>query len=196
MQCLPAYVALHRALLCGLWDGMGWHGQGHCPIKQRHGLLADQGIDGIEGVLMRAEHLLQSFPKILEQMKPVRDLRGGRGPLARALGIRTRPIPCDHLHAWMCPEPLGHRLSRPIRQERHRLTALQVHQDRAVGLAFAEGEIVYTKDRGRGTRRDRMPPEQTPQGVATHGQVPGMAETHSGRAAEGDAERDQALGEP
>jgi hypothetical protein len=36
---------------------------------------------------MRAKHLVQRFPEILEDMKAVRDLRGGGCPLTRPLGI-------------------------------------------------------------------------------------------------------------
>ena len=66
MQCLPAGLALRRALLCRQGDIVGWHGYGKRPIGQRHGLLVHQGIDGIEGLPMREEHLVQGFPKILE----------------------------------------------------------------------------------------------------------------------------------
>ena len=41
-------------------------------------------------------------------MKAVRDLGGGRGPVACALGIGARPIPRDDLHPGVLPEPLRH----------------------------------------------------------------------------------------
>jgi hypothetical protein len=66
MQCLPACLALHRALLYGPWNVMGWQGHSHRLIGQRHGLLAHQVIHGIESLPMREEHLVQGFPEILE----------------------------------------------------------------------------------------------------------------------------------
>ena len=65
MQCLPAGLALHGALLCRQGDIMGWHRDGKRPIRQRHGLLVHQGIDGVECLAMRAEHLVQDLPEIL-----------------------------------------------------------------------------------------------------------------------------------
>jgi hypothetical protein len=87
MQGLPAGLALHRALLGGPWDVMGWHEHSYRLLGQRHGVLAHQVIHGIEGLLMGEEHLVQGFPEILEQMKAVCDLRGGGGPLTCPLGI-------------------------------------------------------------------------------------------------------------
>ena len=66
MPGLPACLALHRALLCRPWDGMGWHGHSNRRIGQRHELLAQQVIHGLEGLSMREEHLVQGFPEILE----------------------------------------------------------------------------------------------------------------------------------
>ena len=83
---------------------------------------------------MRGEHLGQGFRQVLQEMKTVRDLGGGGGPLARTLSIRLRAVTRDDLHPWMLPEPLRHGVRGAIREQRHRLAALQVHQDRAIGL--------------------------------------------------------------
>ena len=80
MQRLPAGLALHGALLRRQGDVMGWHRHGHRPIRQRHGLLVHQGIDRVECLAMRAEHLVQGFPEILQQMKAVRDLVAAGAP--------------------------------------------------------------------------------------------------------------------
>jgi hypothetical protein len=45
---------------------MGWHRHGHRPIRQRDGLLVQQGIDRIERLALREEHLVQRLPEILE----------------------------------------------------------------------------------------------------------------------------------
>src|SRR5919108_2566177 len=39
----------------------------------------------------------------------------------RAFRIGARPVPRDHLHAGVRPEPLGHRLGGPIWEELHGL---------------------------------------------------------------------------
>jgi hypothetical protein len=58
MQRLPAGLARHGALLRQQGDVVGWHGYGHRPIGQRHGLLMHQGIDRVERLAMRDEYLV------------------------------------------------------------------------------------------------------------------------------------------
>jgi len=95
MQRLPARLALRRALLRRQGDGVGWHGHGERPIGQGDGLLVQQHLDRVEGLVVRAEHLVQCFPKILHQMKAVGDLGGCGSPLPCAVGIGGRPIACS-----------------------------------------------------------------------------------------------------
>ena len=121
-------------------------------------------------------------------MEAVGHLGCGGRPVPRALRIGARPIPCYHLHPWMLPEPLGHGLGRPIREQRDGLPALQVHQDRAIRLPFAQGEIVHPQHPGRGQDGLRQPAEQAQQRVAAHHQIPRVAEMHPGLAPQGDAE--------
>ena len=66
MQCLPVGLVLRGALLCRQGDVVGWHRDGQRPISQRHGVLVPQSIDGVECLAMRAEHLVQGLPEILE----------------------------------------------------------------------------------------------------------------------------------
>jgi hypothetical protein len=65
MQPLPACLALCRALLRWQRDVVRWYGYGHRPLGQRHRLLAHRLIDGVEGVAVCEEHLVQRFPEIL-----------------------------------------------------------------------------------------------------------------------------------
>jgi hypothetical protein len=120
-------------------------------------LLVHRRIDGLDGLSMRGEHLVQNFSEILEEMQPIGNLSGGGCPLACALGIGARAIPRDPLYSWVLPQPLDQRVCSTIREEGHGLPALQIHQDRAIGLPFAQGEIVYTQHPGRGKRRGRLP---------------------------------------
>ena len=142
MERLPTGLALHGALLRREGDVMGWHRHGHRPIRQGYGLLVHQHIDRVECLAVRAEHLVQRFPEILQQMKTVRDLGGRRRPVPCAVGIGGRPIPRDDLHPGVLPEPLGYGLGGALREQGHGLAALEIDQDRAVGVPFAQGEIV------------------------------------------------------
>jgi hypothetical protein len=74
MQRLPACLTLRRTLPRRQGDVVGWHGHGHRPIGQRHGLLAYRLIDRVEDVTRRDERLVPRFPEILQQMQAVRDL--------------------------------------------------------------------------------------------------------------------------
>jgi hypothetical protein len=73
MQRLPAGLALRRPLLRRQGNIVGGHGHGQRPRRQRHGLLAHRRIDRVERLAVRAEHLVQGFPEILQHMKPVCD---------------------------------------------------------------------------------------------------------------------------
>jgi len=90
MQGLPACLALHRALLGGRGGLCGWgHGHRDRPIGHQHGLLAPQGIHGIEGLRRREAHLVQSCSEIWEQVEAGRELRrcGRPVPGARSVGL-------------------------------------------------------------------------------------------------------------
>ena len=145
---------------------------------------------------MRGEDLVQGFPEILQQMKTVRDLgRLGRA-LPSAFRIGARPIPGDHLHSGVRPEPLGHRLGGPIREELHGLAAFEIHQDRAIRMPFPQRKIVHTQHPGGGQRRGWLAAEPTQQGVTADAHVPLMTEAHPSLPAQREAQGDQALGEP
>jgi hypothetical protein len=65
MQRLPVGLALRGTLLRRQGEGVGWHRHGQRPIRQRDGLLVHQGIDRIERLALREEHLVQGLTKIL-----------------------------------------------------------------------------------------------------------------------------------
>ena len=196
MQGLPAGLTLRRALLYGPWDVLGWHRHRHRLIGQRHGLRAQRGIDGIEDLLMREEHLVQGFTEILEQMKAVRNLGRSGCSVPCALGIGARAVPGNHLDPRMGLEPLRHGIGRALREEGHGLATLQIHQDRAIGMPFAQGKIVHPEHPGRGEDRPRQPAQHAQEGVAAYHQVPRVAEAHPSLPTQRHAEGDQALGEP
>jgi hypothetical protein len=87
MQRLPAGLALHGTLLRRERDILGWHRHGHRPIRERDGLLVHQGIDRVESLAVRTEHLVQRFSEILKQVEAVRELRRGGRSVLGALRI-------------------------------------------------------------------------------------------------------------
>jgi hypothetical protein len=106
----PAGSTWGRLLLSGRWRG--WNGDG--AVRQGHPLTTDRLIDGRERLVMRLEHLFKSFHQILQEVKPVGDLRGRGRSLARPIGIGFGPIASNDLHPWVRLEPLGQGVCLPI----------------------------------------------------------------------------------
>ncbi len=95
----------------------------------------------------------------------------------------------------MLPEPLGHGVRRAIRQQGDGLAALQVDEDRAVGVAFAQRPIVDAEHLRRGGVSLWLPAEEAQERVPADPQVPRVAEAYPGFPPQRDAERHQALGQ-
>ena len=113
-----------------------------------------------------------------------------------ALGIGLRAVARHDLHSGVLPEPLRHCFGGPIWEQGHGLPALQVHEDRAIGVPFPQGKIVHPEDRRGRVCRDGQPAEQAQQRVPAHGQTPALAQADARLAPQGEAHSDQALGEP
>jgi hypothetical protein len=96
----------------------------------------------------------------------------------------------------MCPEPLRHGVGGAVGQQHQGPAALQIDSHSTIRLAFAQRKIVYPEYGGGGESRHRQPAQHAQQGVAAYHKVPLAAEVHAGRASQGHAERDEALGEP
>ena len=131
---------------------------------------------------MAIEDLGQRFRQVLEQVEAIRHLGGLRRTVPGAVGIGFRAIPRDHLHARVGLEPLRERVALAVREQGDGLAAFQIDEDRAIRVAFAQGEIVHPQHAGRGERRGRLPPEQAQQRVAAHHHVPRVAELHPSRS--------------
>jgi hypothetical protein len=123
-----------------------------------------------------AAHLGLRLPRLSRgastKRNAVGDLRGGRSPLPRALGIGGRAIARNDRDACMRLEPLGKGVRSTIGEERHGLAALQINQHGAIRLAFPQCEVIHTQDCRQRERRGRQPPEQPQQRVPAHPQVP------------------------
>ena len=100
----PAGSTLSRLLLSG--RERGWNGDGDGAVSQGHFLTTDGIIDGRERLVMRLEHLLEGFHQILQQMKPVGDLRGLWRSLARSIGIGSSSVARDDLYPRVGLQPL------------------------------------------------------------------------------------------
>ena len=144
---------------------MGWHRHGQRPIRQRAGRLVPQGRDRVECLAVRAAHLVQGFPEMLQQRQAVRALCGCRSPGPSALGRGGRAIARADLAPWLFPEPQSEGLGRASREERDRVAALQIDQHGAVCLAYPQRAVIHPQDRRQRERRGQRPPEQAQQRV-------------------------------
>jgi len=149
IQRLPACLALGRALRRGCCNGGKWHGHSARPLKPRPGRRAQRRMDRVQGVRRCGKNLLQCFPAMLRQMQAGCALDGRGRTLARTLGLGGRPIAGAPCAPRRLLEPRGAGRGGALREERHGLAALQVHQDRARGLTLPQGESVHATP-GRG----------------------------------------------
>jgi hypothetical protein len=76
----------------------------------------------------------------------------------------------------MLSEPVGDGVGGPIREERHGLAALQVHEDGAIRLSLPQRKIVHPEHGGRDARRDGQPAEQAQQSVPADGHAELLAQ--------------------
>jgi hypothetical protein len=91
---------------------------------------------------------LEMFAQILDQMVPIRDLRGMRQDLAHRIRKGTGPIPADYLNFWVRGEPGLDRFSGTVGQEIEGAPCLDVNQNRAICVCPPDGL-------GKGERRYR-----------------------------------------
>lgn len=68
-----------------------------------------------------------------------------RGAEPSGLGVSGRPVTAYHLDAGMVGEPGSHRRRRPVGQQVNRTARVDVHQDRAVVVSLAQGELVHSE---------------------------------------------------
>ena len=92
----------------------------------------------------------QDLAEITEQVKAIGDLGAPRGPCCRASGIILGPVTGNDFDPGMVAQPCGDGLGRALRQEIDRPMLFEIHQDRAIDPALAEGKIIDAQDPGRG----------------------------------------------
>src|SRR5579859_5972810 len=81
-------------------------------------------------------------------MPTVGDLLSIRCPLSNAICVRSCAIPAHDLYTRMFSEPFCYGGRFPVWQEVHWHACFQIYQDRAIGLAFTEKEIIQTQYSG------------------------------------------------
>ena len=97
---------------------------------------------------VRAEHALQRRGQILLEVKAIGDLDGLRRAFCGTVDISAPPITRNHLNTGtgVSFKPLCQRACFPILQQRHRPMPFQIHQQGAIALASAKGEIIHPKN--------------------------------------------------
>ena len=112
--------------------------------RKRGRRLVISGVDlRIRDRRLKASELsLNGLAEVLQQMKAIGDLPRLRRALTRSLRIEASAVAADHLHFRMLLEPVGRGRRRTIPQQVHYLTALQVHDDRAVVGALPPRPII------------------------------------------------------
>ena len=96
--------------------------------------------------MMRVEDLLQGRRQILQQMKPIGNLGRLWSPLANPCPIGFSAVTGHHRDVGMRLEPIGNGFSRPILQDIDGTAAFEIHDDRALALAFAPSPIIDAND--------------------------------------------------
>ena len=150
-------------------------------------------MERIERLEMGLAHLLEHLRKVLHQLNAVSHLNRRRCPWACAICLGCGAVSRDDLHARVgaAPRCAGVGVSIPAACERP--PPLQVDQDRARRVTCPERPGIDAKDRGRRKARQRLTAHHAQAGVPTHPQAPALAQTYTGRAPKGQAERDEAL---
>ena len=99
--------------------------------------------------------------------------------LPGSIGIGAGAIAADDLNRRTLLPPRRRRCGLPIRRQIQHAAALQVHENRALTLAFSPGPIVSTEDTDRLYQRGSRASHQTQQRVAAdrHRQTMGQART-------------------
>lgn len=113
--------------------------------------LSDGNSDGVcrlgQHLMLSGEEPIQRLSEILEQVEPIRHVDRLGCCLACAVGKRPTSIPTDHLHllAVVLLQPPGEGGGVSVWRHIDDAMLVEIHQDRAVGAAAAEGKVVDTQ---------------------------------------------------
>jgi hypothetical protein len=112
-------------------------------------LLGDSSDRGVLAI----DNGANGITEVAQQVPAVSNLNSIGGSLAHAALVDAGAVACNHLDAWVLPQPGGQRFGLPVCQEVHNLVALQVDQDGAVAVAAAPSPIINGKNSRRRRRR-------------------------------------------
>jgi hypothetical protein len=129
-------------------------------------------------------------------VKAVRDLGRLGCALTRTVRIGFRPIASNDLDPRMSLEPLHQGASLAIVEEGHGPAALEVKEDRPIGLPFPIGPIIHPEDGGGGMYRQGQSAQYTQEGVSADRSGQAVAEVRPRRPAEGHRDLRQPLDQP
>jgi hypothetical protein len=104
------------------------------------------GIDVRQLGGMGPEHIGQHVREILQQMQAVGHLARHGSPKTRRFRVCPGTIPHEPLNPRMRLQPLRHGGRLPVGKEGQGPTPCEVQQERALGMARAQGEIVHAED--------------------------------------------------
>ena len=145
---------------------------------------------------MEIEDLGKGFCQVLEQVKAISHLGCRGGPLPRAVGISFRAIAGDDLDPRVGLKPVRQGLRLTVREHGDRLAMFQVNQHGPIRLAFAEREVIHSKDSRGPTGRHWQPADSPQERVATPGNAQLLTQPGPRCAAEHHSDRDQPVCEP
>ena len=132
---------------------------------QRRGRLTGQDTAQRRGdpLEIPCEHVAQ----ITEQVKAISDLHRCWRTLCDASGIVRRAITRNNFHSWMVTQPCRDRLGSTLWQEVDRSMLFEIHEDRAIDPALAEGNIINAQDLRRGLDKHWSTAEDPEDCIAT-----------------------------
>jgi hypothetical protein len=169
------------------------------PVRKA-GLQKASGCGNVVGVgqqrsagrtTVKAHLLLDGLPQVSHDMEPVSDLLRVRCPLPCSLGVETAAISADHYYSGMSLQPVGAGDDISILENIDDHAALQIHNDRALGLRLPPAPVVDPDDRRplggalstflqlpehRGIADSKAQTMQQPLGRPSAGRMPKMAD--------------------
>jgi hypothetical protein len=149
-QAVPVgQQGVHRGVAAAGAVGCTTSQLGDVGVRDRRGrflLYLGVGFGGAQTASVTGHAPLDGFAQVLPQVEPVGDLHRVRRSGTGALGIRSRPVPADHVHAWVRAQPVTQPVGIAAGQQVQRLTGFAVDQHGAVVLATAQREVVHAQD--------------------------------------------------
>jgi hypothetical protein len=185
-----------------LGHGRGWRG---ASLDRRDGgrgcwrLWRDRGLAGqhtAQGGRDPLQIAGQRLTEITQEVKAVCNLGRLRGAFGRTARIIRGAITGNDFDPWMGAQPCRHGIRGTLGQQIDRPLLFEIHQDRAIDAALAEGKIIDPQDPRCGLRRRRGALENAEDRIATEGHPQPAGHPCAGFTARLAPEDTDSLGEP